>query len=119
MTILDKEALPVVEIKPHQGFYDYPNKYTAGNTNYIAPAELSPSEVKTVQNYAVRIWRAMECSGYGRIDFRYDGNTFYFLEVNTLPGMTPLSLTPMAAKAIGINFGDLLDKIISTVTKNS
>ena len=119
VTVLDNEALPVVEIKPHKGFYDYPNKYTAGNTNYIAPAELTPSEVKIIQDYAVRIWRAMECSGYGRIDFRYDGNTFYFLEVNTLPGMTPLSLTPMAAKAVGINFGDLLDKIISTVTKNS
>jgi len=118
VTILDKEALPVVEIKPHSGFYDYPNKYTSGNTDYIAPAELDQQEVSMVQDYAVRIWQAMECSGYGRIDFRYDGKTFYFLEVNTLPGMTPLSLTPMAAKAVGISFGELLDRIIGTVNKN-
>ncbi|MFO7659843.1 MAG: D-alanine--D-alanine ligase [Candidatus Cloacimonadaceae bacterium] len=117
VTILDKEALPVVEIKPHNGFYDYPNKYTSGNTDYIAPAELNQTEVNMVQDYAVRIWQAMECSGYGRIDFRYDGKTFYFLEVNTLPGMTPLSLTPMAAKAVGISFGDLLDRIIGTLKR--
>jgi len=119
VTMLDKKALPVVEIKPHKGFYDYPNKYSAGNTDYFAPAELNPQETQTIQNYAVRIWQAMDCNGYGRIDFRYDGKTFYFLEVNTLPGMTPLSLTPMAAKAVGISFGDLLDKIISTVINKS
>lgn len=117
VTILDKEALPVVEIRPHSGFYDYPNKYTSGNTDYIAPAELDQQEVSMIQDYAVRIWQAMECSGYGRIDFRYDGKTFYFLEVNTLPGMTPLSLTPMAAKAVGISFGELLDRIIGTVNR--
>jgi D-alanine-D-alanine ligase len=115
VTILDGTALPVVEIKPRNGFYDYPNKYTAGNTVYQAPAELAPDETQKVQHYAMKIWQAMECSGYGRIDFRYDGKEFYFLEVNTLPGMTPLSLTPMAAKAVGINFSELLDRIIDSV----
>jgi len=119
VTMLDGAALPVVEIKPNNGFYDYPNKYTAGNTNYIAPADLTPRETRTIQDFAVRIWQAMECAGYGRIDFRYDGRTFYFLEVNTLPGMTELSLTPMAAKAVGLSFGDLLDKIIGTVNQKS
>jgi D-alanine-D-alanine ligase len=61
----------------------------------------------------------MECSGYARIDFRYDGKVFYFLEVNTLPGMTPLSLTPMAAKAVGMNFGELLESIMSLASHKS
>jgi D-alanine-D-alanine ligase len=115
VTILDGVALPVVEIKPHNGFYDYPNKYTAGNTTYIAPAELNDSVAKKVQDFAVKIWQAMNCSGYARIDFRYNGRQFYFLEVNTLPGMTPLSLTPMAAKAVGISFGELLERIIGAI----
>lgn len=115
VTILDGKALPVVEIKPKNGFYDYPNKYTPGNTIYQAPAELTPEESEKVQLYAIKIWKAMECAGYGRIDFRYDGDEFYFLEVNTLPGMTPLSLTPMAAKAVGIGFDELLDRIIGSV----
>lgn len=115
VTVLDGIALPVVEIQPHKGFYDYPNKYSQGNTTYIAPAELNDNEAVTIQDYAIRIWRTMGCSGYGRIDFRYDNSVFYFLEVNTLPGMTPLSLTPMAAKAHGISFADLLDRIIAAV----
>lgn len=118
VTVLDGVALPVVEIIPHNGFYDYPNKYTAGNTTYQAPAELTDAEADRVKDYAVRIWQAMECSGYARIDFRYDGRQFYFLEVNTLPGMTPLSLTPMAAKAVGISFGDLLERIIRAIPLN-
>jgi D-alanine-D-alanine ligase len=112
VTILDGAALPVVEIMPHEGFYDYPNKYTEGNTTYQAPAELTPLEATTIQKQAMKIWQAMECSGYARIDFRYNGKVFYFLEVNTLPGMTPLSLTPMAAKANGIDFGALLERIM-------
>jgi D-alanine-D-alanine ligase len=115
VTVLDGVAMPVVEIKPHNGFYDYPNKYTAGNTTYVAPAELNDSEAKKVQDFAVKIWQAMNCSGYARIDFRYNSRQFYFLEVNTLPGMTPLSLTPMAAKAVGISFGELLERIIGAI----
>ncbi len=112
VTVLDGEALPVVEIRPRQGFYDYRNKYNKGNTDYDAPAALEPGEKRRIQVKAVRMWRIVNCSGYARIDFRYDGKTFYFLEVNTLPGMTPLSLTPMAAQAAGIDFGGLLDRII-------
>lgn len=112
VTVLDGEALPVVEIKPLNGWYDYSNKYTKGNTIYEAPAKLDESVARLIQLYATRIWKAFELSGYARIDFRYDGVKPFFLEVNTLPGMTPLSLTPMAAKAAGISFGDLLEKII-------
>lgn len=115
VTMLDGEALPVVEIIPHNGFYDYNNKYSEGNTTYQAPADITLEETKRIQEFAVKMWQAMDCNGYGRIDFRYDGVKFYFLEVNTLPGMTQLSLTPMAAKAVGISFGELLDKIIRSV----
>ncbi len=111
-TILGDEALPLVRILPRKGFYDYTNKYTKGNTEYEVPAKI-PEEVRArVQADALRIYNLMGCSGYARVDFRYDGEFAYFLEVNTLPGMTPLSLTPMAAKEAGYSFQALLKKII-------
>ncbi|MCF7912608.1 MAG: D-alanine--D-alanine ligase [Candidatus Cloacimonetes bacterium] len=113
VTILADKALPVVEIKPLNGWYDYANKYTHGNTEYICPAELTEMEQSTVQNHALEIFHKMGCAVYSRIDFRYDGEKFYFLEVNTLPGMTALSLTPMAAKAIGLDLRALLSEIIN------
>lgn len=112
VTVLEGKALPVVEIKPVEGWYDYTNKYTKGKTVYEAPANLEESVSQLMQLYAERIWRAIGLAGYARIDFRYDDNKPYFLEVNTLPGMTPLSLTPMAAKAAGMPFGKLLQTII-------
>lgn len=113
VTVVDGKALPVVEIKPLSGWYDYNNKYTKGKTEYVAPARLDDSTAKLIQLYAERIWKAMDLSGYARIDFRYDDTKAFFLEVNTLPGMTPLSLTPMAAKAAGLSFGELLQSVIN------
>ncbi|MDY0151031.1 MAG: D-alanine--D-alanine ligase [Candidatus Cloacimonas sp.] len=112
VTVIDGNALPIVEIKPRSGWYDYVNKYTKGKTEYIAPANLEEPVARLVQLYALRVWKALGLSGYARIDFRYDGQKPYFLEANTLPGMTPLSLTPMAAKANGMSFGKLLETII-------
>ncbi len=112
VSILGDEVLPVVEIKPNEGFYDYTNKYTKGKTSYICPAELTDEQKILVQNYAKEIFETCSCSVYGRVDFRYDGDEFYFLEINTLPGMTELSLTPMAAKAVGLSFNELIKKII-------
>ena len=112
VTVLDSEVLPLVEIKPVNGWYDYTNKYTKGRTEYIAPAPIEESEAKLMQVYALRMWNAIGCAGYARVDFRHDGNKAYFLEVNTLPGMTSLSLTPMAAAAAGITFDELLERII-------
>ena len=114
VTILGNTALPVVEIVPKNGWYDFTNKYTIGKTEYIVPADLHPKKTKMIQQYALNIFNLFQCNGYARIDFRYDQNEFYFLEVNTLPGMTPLSLTPMAAKEAGYNFSNLLDKIIES-----
>ncbi|MDD4278075.1 MAG: D-alanine--D-alanine ligase [Candidatus Cloacimonetes bacterium] len=112
VSILDGKALPVVEIKPLHGWYDYHNKYTKGQTQYLAPAPIDESTAHLVQSYALRAFQALSCSVYGRVDFRLDGETPYFLEVNTLPGMTALSLTPMAAKVVGLSFADLLQQII-------
>lgn len=117
VTMLDGKALPVVEIKPKNGWYDYTNKYTKGNTIYEVPAKLFEKEIETIQSNAQKIFDTIGCSVYGRVDFRYDGKDFYFLEVNTLPGMTELSLTPMAARCAGIDFDQLLLKIIDSSLK--
>ncbi|HNX37839.1 MAG TPA: D-alanine--D-alanine ligase [Candidatus Cloacimonadota bacterium] len=114
VTVISGKAQPVVEIKPLDGWYDYRNKYTKGKTEYIAPAELEPQESELLQLYAEKIWKATGIGNYARIDFRYDGDKAYFLEVNTLPGMTSLSLTPMAARAAGMSFGELITKIIES-----
>lgn len=111
-TVLDGQALPLVEIRPLSGWYDYANKYNAGRSEYLAPAPVDEALSQLIQMYAERLWQVFGLRGYARIDFRYDGEKPYFLEVNTLPGMTTLSLTPMAAKAVGISFADLVDRIV-------
>ena len=112
VTILGNEALPVVEIIPNNGWYDFKNKYTKGKTIYKVPAKLTCEEKTSIKKQALDVFNLFGCEVYGRVDFRYDGKDFYFLEVNTLPGMTPLSLTPMSAKESGLSFRDLLIKII-------
>lgn len=112
VTVLDGKALPLVEIRPLSGWYDYQNKYKAGKSEYLAPAPLEDSVSQLVQLYAERLWQVFGLSGYARIDFRFDGEVPYFLEVNTLPGMTSLSLTPMAAKCVGMSFEDLIARIV-------
>lgn len=112
VSILNGRALPVVEIKPREGWYDFKNKYTKGNTDYLVPAPLEEATAHLCQLYAERIFFALSCSVYARVDFRLRDGVPYFLEMNTLPGMTSLSLTPMAAKAAGLSFKDLLKTII-------
>ena len=112
VAMLGNKALPVVEIKPRNGFYDYANKYTDGYTVYETPAQLTRTEAEIVLDYGERIFKEFKCSDYARVDFRFDGKKFYFLELNTLPGMTSLSLVPMAAKAVGISFEELIRKLI-------
>lgn len=119
VAVLGESPLPVVEIVPRAGFYDYENKYQAGRTDYHAPADLSDVESETIRELGRCIFLLHGCKGYGRVDFRYDGNAFYFLEVNTLPGMTALSLTPKAAKVAGISFENLLTTIVHNVLEQS
>jgi D-alanine-D-alanine ligase len=118
VSILGDKALPVIEIRPHSNVYDYKSKYTAGETDYVCPAQLDESLSKEIQNTALKVHKLLGCEVYSRVDFRLDdesqfsNNNFYFLEINTLPGMTETSLFPMAAKAVGLSFEDLIDKII-------
>ena len=112
VAMLGNEALPVVEIKPSGEFYDYTHKYTDGYTVYETPAKLTQKEAEVVLDYGEKIYKEFKCSDYARVDFRFDGKEFYFLELNTLPGMTSLSLVPMAAKVIGISFEELVRKLI-------
>ena len=112
VAMLGNGALPVVEIKPQNGFYDYVHKYTDGYTVYETPAKLTQKEAEIVLDYGERIYKEFKCSDYARVDFRFDGKKFCFLELNTLPGMTSLSLVPMAAKVVGISFEELIRKLI-------
>lgn len=112
VSILGNQALPIAECKPKSGFYDYEHKYTDGRTEYICPAKLSDDLAKKIQKSGLKAFQSLNCSGFGRVDYRLaEDNSFYCLEVNTLPGMTSHSLVPKAAAAIGMDFPRLLEKI--------
>jgi D-alanine-D-alanine ligase len=118
VAVLDDQPLPVVEIRPHDGFYDYHHKYTAGMTEYLCPASLTDDETRRLKELGMAAFRALNCDGYARVDFRMSlEGQFYCLEVNTLPGMTATSLVPKAAKAAGIEFPELLDRIAQSALK--
>lgn len=111
--VVDGKAYPIIEIAPLVGFYDYTNKYQAGNTIETCPAELSGELTKKMQSYAEKAYQVLRLEGYGRMDFMMDGqNNMYCLEANTLPGMTPTSLLPQEAGALGMTFAELCDKLI-------
>jgi len=112
VAILGDTPLPVVEIIPEHGIYDYECKYTHGKSNYVCPAEIPEKKTKEIQAIGLKAFRALGCEDYARVDFRYgEDDRFYCLEVNTLPGMTDTSLVPKAAKALGIEFPELVDRI--------
>ena len=110
--VIDGVALPPVEIIPKSGFYDYSNKYQSGRTEEICPAPLTEDENKRLADAALKAFDTLRLGSYARIDFIYDGKDFYCLEANTLPGMTPLSLLPQESKAVGIEYGDLCEKLV-------
>ncbi len=116
--ILGEAPLPVVEIIPEHGIYDYECKYTHGKSNYICPAEIPEDKTEEIQKIGLKAFKALGCQGYARVDFRYgEDGRFYCLEVNTLPGMTSMSLVPKAAKAMGIEFPELVDQIAKLALK--
>jgi D-alanine-D-alanine ligase len=116
--ILGDQPLPVVEIVPEHGVYDYECKYTTGKSNYIVPAEIPDDKAKEIQEIGLKAYKALGCEGYARVDFRYgEDDRFYCLEVNTLPGMTAHSLVPKAAKAVGIDFAELVERIAKLALK--
>ncbi len=111
--ILGGKALPIIEIIPKSGWYDYANKYQSGATEEICPADLDPRVTARMQREAERAFEVLRLKVYGRVDFLLDNqNNIYCLEANTLPGMTPMSLLPQEAAAAGIPFPDLCEKII-------
>jgi len=113
VAVLEDKPLPVLEIIPKSGFYDYESKYTSGMSEYIVPADVTADVFDKLQQQAITAFRSLRCKVYGRVDFRLnEENIPYCLEVNTLPGMTETSLVPKMAKAVGISFEDLIERII-------
>lgn len=111
--VLDGKALPVIEMAPLHGFYDYKNKYQAGSTIETCPAQIPEERAEKMQRVAEKVFQVLRLHNYARMDFMMRENgEFYCLEANTLPGMTPTSLLPQEAAAVGMSFEDLCEKII-------
>jgi len=107
--IVGKSVLPAIEIQVQNGFYDYVAKYFAKDTQYYCPTTLSPVELDRLNQIAWSIFDILGCRDLGRVDFILDShNEWYFLEVNTIPGMTSTSLLPKSAKVLGLSFDDLV-----------
>ncbi|MDV3257976.1 MAG: D-alanine--D-alanine ligase [Sphingomonas sp.] len=117
VAVLGDEALCVTELKPVQGFYDFDAKYTDGLTEHVCPAEIPPGIASEMMKMALAAHRLLGCRGASRSDFRWDDSQgdagIYLLEVNTQPGMTPLSLVPEQARQKGISYGELVERIIA------
>lgn len=112
------QALPVIEIVPYSGVYDYHSKYTKGATEYFVPARIDPATARRVQEEALAAFSLLKCTGVARVDIRLDPSGHPFvLEVNTIPGMTATSLVPKAAAAEGISFPDLCERILLMTTE--
>lgn len=110
--ILGRSALPVIEIVPKNGFYDYEHKYTKGGSEYFVPAPLTPAETAAVRDAAVRAHQALGLEVYSRVDVILNpGGDLTVLEINTIPGMTETSLLPKAAAAVGVDFTGLCTRI--------
>jgi len=117
VAVLGDEPLAVTELKPKAGFYDYDAKYTDGLTEHVCPAEVPPEIASAMMDMAARSHALLGCNGASRSDFRWDDEQgeagVYLLEVNTQPGMTPLSLVPEQARHRGIAYGELVERLIA------
>jgi D-alanine-D-alanine ligase len=103
--------LPLLEIQPAEGFYDYSNKYTVGASEYLVPAPVHSPLYEQISADALRVFELIGCRGLARVDFRLDGDDYNCLEINTIPGMTETSLVPKAAAAVGIGFEHLVEDV--------
>ena len=111
--VLDNKPLPPIEIIPKVGFYDYQNKYQPGATTEVCPAEVTPAAARVMQDAALRVHRLLGLCAYSRSDFLMTKTgEVYFLEVNTLPGMTPTSLIPQEAAAVGVSYQQLCQRLL-------
>jgi D-alanine-D-alanine ligase and related ATP-grasp enzymes len=112
--IIGNKAYSIVEIIPSHDFYDYECKYTKGMSEYICPAELGINLSESIKDQALKVHKILDCRHYSRVDFILDKNNDpWFLEINTLPGMTETSLLPKSLKASGVEFKDVIQKIIN------
>ncbi|MBF0461567.1 MAG: D-alanine--D-alanine ligase [Magnetococcales bacterium] len=120
LAILDGVPLPMIEICPTEGFYDYLNKYTAGRTRYLVPTEsLSVAEVETAVTTGLAAGRLLGCRGLYRVDLIVDrAGQAWILEINTVPGLTETSLAPKAAAAAGLTFDALAERILAGATRD-
>jgi D-alanine-D-alanine ligase len=114
--VLGEEALLVTELRPRSGFYDFDAKYTDGMTEHVCPAEIPDEITAACKDIALRAHRLLGCRGTSRSDFRWDDEQgvdgIFLLEVNTQPGMTPLSLVPEQAARLGIEYAELVERVI-------
>jgi len=121
VAVLGDEALGVTELKPTAGFYDYDAKYTDGLTVHVCPAEVPDDIARSMMDMAARAHRLLGCKGASRSDFRWDDELgeagIYLLEVNTQPGMTPLSLVPEQGRLKGLSYGEVVERIIAEALK--
>ena len=117
VAVLGDKALCVTELKPRSGFYDYDAKYTDGMTEHVCPAEVPADISQAMMAIALKAHQLLGCRGTSRSDFRWDDERgiegLFLLEVNTQPGMTPLSLVPEQAKYLGMSYGELVEAIIA------
>lgn len=120
VSMLADEVLPAIELRTTHEFYDYDAKYIANDTVYLCPAPLSAAETSELADLCRRAFDALGCSGWGRVDVMRDAQGgFWLLEVNTVPGMTDHSLVPMAAKARGLSFQQLLLEVLTVTLKKN
>lgn len=121
--VLGDHALLVTELRPKSGFYDFESKYTDGMTDHICPAEIPDDVTEACKDIALRAHRLLGCRGTSRSDFRWDDTKgvegLFLLEVNTQPGMTPLSLVPEQARHLGMDYGDLVEAIIADALEHA
>ena len=118
--ILGEEALPVGEIVCEHGLFDYESKYQAGMADEVFPAEISDALAQTLQERALRVHRLLRLRDFSRVDFMVDGDgEVWCLEANTLPGMTANSLLPKAARAAGMTFPELCDRIVGIAAERA
>lgn len=112
--VMEGKALPVIEIAPKEGFYDYKNKYQAGSAVETCPADIPRDKAEEMQRIAEKVFMILRLKSYARMDFMMnDKGDIYCLEANTLPGMTPTSLLPQEAAAVGISFEELCERILA------
>jgi D-alanine-D-alanine ligase len=110
-------VFPILELRPKREFYDYIAKYTEGLTEFVVPAEISPELENEVKEIGKRIYELFNCKGVIRIDGKLFNDRFYIFEINTIPGLTELSDVPISAKAEGMSYEELIDKIVQSALK--